>query len=201
MRICFLGDSFVNGTGDPEGLGWVGRVCASARRGGRDITAYNLGIRRDTSALVAARWRDEAERRLPPGVERRLVFSFGVNDCTLDEATGRPRLALAESLAHAGAILSAARNWLPTVMVGPPPIDDEDCNARVAPLSLALGELCAGLGVPFLPVFAPLSADPVWRHEIARGDGAHPGAAGYGVLAALVEDWGAVTAPELTSIK
>ena len=25
MRICFFGDSFVNGTGDDECLGWVGR--------------------------------------------------------------------------------------------------------------------------------------------------------------------------------
>jgi lysophospholipase L1-like esterase len=65
MRICFFGDSFVNGTGDDDGLGWVGRVVARARQGGRDVTAYNLGIRRDTSADVAARWVGEARLRLP----------------------------------------------------------------------------------------------------------------------------------------
>lgn len=26
MRICFIGDSFVNGTGDDTCLGWVGRI-------------------------------------------------------------------------------------------------------------------------------------------------------------------------------
>lgn len=29
-RIFFIGDSFTNGTGDPTGLGWVGRVCTQA---------------------------------------------------------------------------------------------------------------------------------------------------------------------------
>jgi acyl-CoA thioesterase-1 len=55
MRICFFGDSFVNGTGDDDALGWVGRAVASARHAGRDVTAYNLGVRGDTSADVAAR--------------------------------------------------------------------------------------------------------------------------------------------------
>ncbi|MDY6901411.1 MAG: lipase, partial [Cyanobacteriota bacterium] len=26
MRICFVGESFINGTGDPECLGWAGRI-------------------------------------------------------------------------------------------------------------------------------------------------------------------------------
>jgi lysophospholipase L1-like esterase len=30
LRICFVGDSLTNGTGDPDCLGWTGRVCASA---------------------------------------------------------------------------------------------------------------------------------------------------------------------------
>jgi acyl-CoA thioesterase I len=35
-------------------------------------------------------------------------------------------------------------------------------------------------------VFDALLADPVWMHEVAIGDGAHPGADGYGHLADLV---------------
>ena len=80
MRICFLGDSFVNGTGDDDCLGWTGRICSSARRSGRDVTHYNLGVRRDTSADILARWRQEAERRLSPDLGGRLVFAFGGND-------------------------------------------------------------------------------------------------------------------------
>ena len=40
--------------------------------------------------------------------------------------------------------------------------------------------------VPFVAVFDALVADPVWRAEVAAGDGVHPGAAGCARLAALV---------------
>ena len=69
VRPCFVGDSFINGTGDDTCLGWVGRVCAAMRASGRDLTLYNLGIRRDTSADIAVRWLDETSRRLPQGVD------------------------------------------------------------------------------------------------------------------------------------
>ena len=44
IRICFVGDSFVNGIGDETALGWVGRVCALAHTHGFPLTSYNLGI-------------------------------------------------------------------------------------------------------------------------------------------------------------
>src|SRR6202011_3560744 len=91
IRICFFGDSMVNGTGDDACLGWVGRVCAAARRRGRDLTCYNLGIRRDTSADVLARWQREAEARLLPEHDGRLIFSFGANDCCPGEDIGGAR--------------------------------------------------------------------------------------------------------------
>ena len=64
MHVCFVGDSLVNGMGDPECLGWAGRLIVAARRQGHDVTHDNLGIRRDTSADVRARWADEVGRRL-----------------------------------------------------------------------------------------------------------------------------------------
>ena len=136
MRICFFGDSLVNGTGDDDGLGWVGRVVARARQGGRDVTGYNLGIRRDTSAEVAGRWKGEANLRLPPECDGRLVFSFGANDCASNGADDGPRVGRAESLAHAEVILDTARRWLPTLMIGPGIIaSDREANARVRALS------------------------------------------------------------------
>ena len=71
LRICFVGDSLVNGTGDPACLGWTGRVCAAACDAGHDITYYNLGIRRATSADIHGYWRDEVTRRLPEGIAGR----------------------------------------------------------------------------------------------------------------------------------
>lgn len=49
IRICFIGDSFVNGTGDETALGWTGRLCAAAHARGFPVTYYNLGIRRKRS--------------------------------------------------------------------------------------------------------------------------------------------------------
>ena len=46
IRICFIGDSLVNGTGDEAALGWAGRLCAMANESDIPVTYYNLGIRR-----------------------------------------------------------------------------------------------------------------------------------------------------------
>jgi acyl-CoA thioesterase-1 len=187
MRICFIGDSFVNGAGDPTLLGWVGRVCAAARRRGRDVTCYNLGVRRDTSADVAGRWQEEARRRLPAEIDGRLVFSFGANDCTLD--AGAPRATPERSVENARAILGAAKQRHPTLMLGPAPIAIDDADPRIAALSRSYASLCVELGVPYLDLYTPLAAMSLWRLEIATGDGAHPGAAGYALIADLVEGW------------
>lgn len=53
VRACFVGDSYVAGTGDPAALGWVGRVAAAAIASGVRLSAYNLGIRGDTASMVA----------------------------------------------------------------------------------------------------------------------------------------------------
>ena len=65
VRICFVGESFVNGTGDPDCLGWAGRICVNANRKGYEITYYNLGVRRETSSELKNRWLTEVSYRLP----------------------------------------------------------------------------------------------------------------------------------------
>jgi lysophospholipase L1-like esterase len=188
-RIAFIGDSFVNGTGDPECLGWVGRVCRAAATRGHAVTVYNLGVRRDTSADIAARWQDETARRLAEGESSGLVFSFGVNDCVLE--SDRPRVAPEDTLRHARSLLAGARAVAPCLMIGPPPIDDDGVNRRLDALNPALAALSRSLGIPFLDVLTPLRDSPVWRAEASRGDGAHPAAGGYDELAGLVDDWAA----------
>ena len=117
VRICFIGDSFVQGTGDDACLGWTGRVCSQARRSGHDVTHYNLGVRRDTSEDIARRWRPEAYVRLPAEHPGRLVFSFGANDCAARAGAVGPRVAPARTLHVTEAILRDASGWLPTLMV------------------------------------------------------------------------------------
>jgi acyl-CoA thioesterase I len=192
MRVCFFGDSFVNGTGDDDGLGWVGRIVARARQGGSDLTGYNLGIRRNTSADVEARWMHEARLRLPAEHDGRLVFSFGANDCASNVIDGGPRVARADSLAHAEAILKAASNWLPTLMIGPFSIIGEpDANDRIGALSADYAKLCDRLAVPYLEIFRLTLSSPLWMQEVIAGDGAHPNRGGYTLVADAVVNWSA----------
>jgi lysophospholipase L1-like esterase len=187
MRICFVGDSFVNGTGDPECLGWTGRICAAARKQGCDLTSYNLGIRRETSGDILARWLDEVSRRLPAEYESRVVFSFGVNDTTIENR--QIRVDLDNSLKNTYQILTTAKQLFSVLMISPLPIGDREQNDRTAKLSEGLAEICRQLNVPYLNVFTPLQASTIWMSEVAANDGAHPGAAGYAELAKLVQNW------------
>src|SRR5690606_38662926 len=112
-RICFVGDSFVQGTGDTAGGGWVRRVAAAAVAAGYDITACKLGVRRDTSADVAARWQAECDARLRAECSPYLVFSFGANDMTADGEV--LRVPMPASVENFRSIISEARSRCPTL--------------------------------------------------------------------------------------
>lgn len=178
VRVCVLGDSYVAGTGDPEHLGWVGRVAAG---GPQPVTVYNLGVRRDTSADVLARWRAECAPRLPQGVDGRLVVAFGVNDTTAED--GGLRVRPTASAANLAALLDTSP-W-PVLVIGPPPVAEPAQNARITAVDALYADVCANRGVGYVRVAASLLVDPTWMAEI-RGDGAHPGAEGYARLAELV---------------
>ncbi|NLV80022.1 MAG: G-D-S-L family lipolytic protein [Rhodococcus sp.] len=185
VRLCVFGDSFVAGVGDPQCRGWVGRVGERALGSGVDLTVYNLGVRRDTSADVRNRWLDEAVVRLPAGFDNRVIVSFGVNDTTAqDDST---RVPTDDAVAHLTHVLgeAATRGWR-MLVVGPPPIADGDQNVRTATLDERFALVCAARNVPYVPVFSHLVTDPVWLGEVRSGDGAHPGSAGYDRLAELV---------------
>ena len=184
IRICFLGDSYVQGTGDPECLGWAGRLCVSARRAGHNITYYNLGVRRETSADIRHRWQAECEPRLLPDSENYLVFSFGANDVTLVD--GRRRVAESETLAHLQAMLQDAASRYRTLVIGPPPAADDGHNQRLALLSEHMEAAAGRLGVPWIATLPALINDTAWRDEVQNNDGAHPRAAGYARLAQVV---------------
>lgn len=187
LRICFVGDSYVNGTSDPEYLGWVGRVSVAARRKGYNLTSYNLGVRRETSADIAKRWRQEVQLRLPSGCKPFVVFSFGTNDTTLENS--HLRVAEARSVENVREMLRAAKQLAAVAMIGPPPTADVEQNLRTHRLSRLFAEVAENEDVPFLSVFAQLAEDTIWMSEVRAGDGAHPSAAGYARLAALVEAW------------
>lgn len=181
----FFGDSHTSGSGDPEALGWPGRVAAAAVAAGVPLTPYNLGVGGETSVQVAARWRAEATPRLRDDGDPRAIFAFGANDVTLRD--GRPRCTQEESLRSLEDALQGAHALgMRAFVVGPAAIDDEAENERIAELSAAFEALCARREVPFVPLVEELRRSETWRSELAVGDGAHPGARGYEQMASLV---------------
>jgi len=194
-RVLFLGDSFVAGVGDPTGLGWVGRVVAASFAAGDPLTAYNLGVRGDTSTDVAARWEGEADARMraAPEASYGVVFGLGVNDTTGEG--GGVRVAPGVAVDTLGLMIDSARDrGLDVLVVGPPPAgDDPEQDRRIRDLSTRFEEVAAARDVPFIVTFDALCGVPAWRAEAAGNDGRHPGAAGYRALADIVLDggWGA----------
>ncbi|RKN34960.1 GDSL-type esterase/lipase family protein [Streptomyces hoynatensis] len=189
LRVCFVGDSYLAGVGDPGCLGWAGRLAALAHAEGHPLTAYHLGVRRDTSAGVLARFVGECTPRLREAEDPRVVLSFGVNDATAER--GRTRVAPKESVANLGRLLgeAATRGWR-VLVAGPPPVAEAAHAARTARLDEEFARVCRDRAVPYVPVHASLLRSAVWMREVREGDGAHPGAAGYGELAArLAPHW------------
>jgi lysophospholipase L1-like esterase len=183
IRICFVGDSFVNGTGDEKALGWAGRLCASANTKKNCITYYNLGIRRNTSRDVLLRFARECAPRLPKSADGRVVLSFGVNDTLMEN--GNLRVSFEQSCANLREVLRRAGQYK-TILVGPPPVCDHDHNDRISALSQAYAREARILGVPFIELFAHLVADSRYRGEVTRNDGGHPTGRGYAKIAALI---------------
>lgn len=201
LRICFVGDSYVNGSGDDTGLGWTGRLCA--RRISREmrLTRYDLGIRGETTDQIGARWQSECKPRLPQGADNRVVLQFGINDVAVITGQGR-HLALEVSLASAAELVSAAAAAYPTLWVGLPPANvacspmhpsavleisfrQEDAIA----LNGAFQDLAAKLGVSYLDIQTPLLGDAAYLDSLTRGDRMHPDGHGYARIADLVDAW------------
>jgi lysophospholipase L1-like esterase len=202
LRICFFGDSIVHGTKDPTTLGWPGRLCAGAIDAGHDITMYNLGVRGETSEGVRRRWRDEAERRISPEMSGALAFAFGLNDSLVDR-DGSWRVKTHRIRENARAVLSDAGRWLPTLMIGPAPVDDTRMppqpadavrwatdNERIRSVSEILADVATEADVPYLDVFGSFVGDGRWQAAITASDSIHP-PEGYVLIAELVAAWDA----------
>lgn len=184
IRICFIGDSFVNGTGDETALGWAGRLCAAAHEQGFPVTYYNLGIRRNTSADMLRRWEIECSLRLPEGGDNRAVFSCGVNDTVIEN--GKVRISLEEARENIRQILCGAKKKYKVLMVSPPPVPDAEQNRGIRKLSQAFAQEAAAFEVPYIDLFSILESDADYMKEALKNDGFHPGSQGYQRMAAVI---------------
>lgn len=186
MILCFFGDSLTNGVGDPQALGWAGRLLAAARAAGHDVTGYNLGVRRHSSAAILARFEAEARCRVYEDQPMRLLFSFGVVD-----ALPKAGLPLEETIANTRQILERSRALGQALFVGPAPAADRRSSEAIAERGTAIATCCRELGVPYLDIFPELQASELYLDELVGGDGIHPGPAGYSHIFRLVNAWDA----------
>lgn len=192
VGMVFVGASTTAGYGDPKGLGWVGRVVARTQHPDLDLTAYNLGIRGNTSGDVVARWAAEAHPRWKDRAERRLVLSVGTADVRSGMTMARSRLNLAN------VIDEATNAGIGVFVVGLTPSLDADLNRRIEALADAQADVCSRRGITYVDCFRPLVSHDQWMADLAASpDRAHPGQAGYGLIAWLVlhngwNDWLAI---------
>jgi lysophospholipase L1-like esterase len=191
IRLCFIGDSFTLGAGDDTILGFPGRLTSQLRTTHKiNATSYNLGVRRDTSLDIAKRWESEVQTRLKHDQHEyagRLVFSFGTNDSVFEN--GHRRVSTVSSLTNAKDILVRAKKQWPTAMLGPPWTSVRDVDEGNRLLSREFGGLCEEIGVPFLALYDLLEGNEVWAREAEAGDGIHPNAGGYELIARAVGEW------------
>ncbi len=181
VALVFLGASLVAGVGDPKGQGWVTRVVGRTQHPDLQLTAYNLGVRGNTSADLLDRWATEVPSRWVGRTERRLVLSVGTNDIVSGISLARHRLNLANLLDD------AAAEGVGTFVVSPPPSDDDELNSRLEVLVDAQSDVCSRRGVPFVDSYHPLRGHDQWRTDLAASSVPHhPGQAGYGLIAWLV---------------
>lgn len=176
-RIHFIGDELVAGYGDARALGWAGRVMARTR--GLDVLWSALAVPGETTAQMAERWQSEVARRSTSAGINRLVVGIGTADVAAGVSPARSRLSVANILDKA---VSEHRRCL---VVGPPPLRHVDPDATAA-LSRAVGEVCSRRSIPYVETFEPLRNHEQWSSDVAEHDDAHPGQAGYGLLAWLV---------------
>lgn len=194
--VLIFGDSIALGTGDMRGVGWPGRLATYSP--GTSPTVYNLGVASDTTVEIARRWKSEAEVRVKPADDCTVVFAFGLNDATLEDA--RNRVPMEQCLDLASGMLRAAGSLGDVLWIGPTAVDESTQPRRVSSGELrekrnreieryddAFANLAKRISVPYLQLFPILMAEKGWSTKLA--DGVHPDADGHDRLASLITGW------------
>ena len=204
IRIGFVGDSITHGTGDETLLGWPYRLGQAEVGRGHDVTVYNLGIRADTSELVASRWLAECRARLIPAFDSATVFAIGINDSAHEKSAERDdrRVNLERSVRIITEMLTQAREFGPVLWVGPTPVVESFMpidripgviydfrNDAIDVYNRAYKEKAAELDIPYLDLFTAFSENSVWAESLNASDGLHPNASGYDLMADTIGAW------------
>ena len=182
----FFGDSVTLGVNDAPAGGWVARLAGKAAGKGLNVppdTFYNLGVRKNSSRSILARWEAEYKARAMEGCPSVLAFCFGTVDMVAPHAT--PNVPVGESAANAREILLKAKEYGTVLMLSAPPVKDEEHNQRLEALCTAYAAICRSIDVPFVDIFHPLM-EAGYIDDLA--DGIHPGPQGNELIASLLAE-------------
>ena len=180
VRIVVLGDALASSSGDPKGMGWLGRVLARTPVNEPQIDVYTLANPGDTTAKLLERYNGEAQMRFGPAGENRLVLVLP----NFDPASG---ISISRSRLNVATILDdATRRGISCFVIGPTPNRNPELNSEIEHLSAGFEDVCARRGVHYVDCFTPLIGHDGWTTEILADKGGRPGQIGHGLIAWLV---------------
>ena len=160
-----------SGVGDPKGLGWVTRVVGRTEHPDLDLTAYNLGVRGDSSARrPGTAGAPSARRAGPDRTEQRLVRQRRHRTTSSPASTLGPPPAQPGQHPRRRRRLRASRRS----SSAPRPPLDPDLNARLEVLVDAQADVCARRSVPFVDCYRPLAGHDQWRTDLSASERRHP---------------------------
>jgi acyl-CoA thioesterase-1 len=180
LRVIVLGDQLVTASGDPKGMGWVGRVQARTPQVDPTIELLTLAYPEDTSLTLAKRWLAEVQPRQNQLGRTQVAIALGNHDVRAGLSTSRSRLNLATVLDE------ALKYGLEPFVIGPVPHKEAALNSDIEQLSWGFEDVCARRNVPFVDCFHPLLGHDGWNTELQESATGLPGQIGYGLIAWLV---------------
>lgn len=182
----FFGDSVTLGVCDPAAGGWPARFAGELLTSGLASlpdTFHNLGVRKNSSAMVAARWEGECRTRSMEGVVNKLLFMFGTVDMAAPK--GHPNIPEDQSIANMLDILELAAKAGDVLMVSAPPVADEAHDKRLAALAQVQAAACDDADIPFFDLHAALAAR---GYRSLLVDSVHPGPEGNALIASVLAE-------------
>ena len=202
-KLVVLGDSGVQGWGDPLEGGWCERLRRHWMGHPNGPVVYNLGVRGDGLERLAARLVDEVGRRgeLRRQIPQGILIGIGHNDAArVGRADGRQQLDPEGFLFGLKRLLATAKALAPVHVVGLAPVDEAAMPyAEVLWYQLddirryeaLLEEACLDADVPFLPLLDGLLANPNWRQWLCA-DGLHLNTEGHRQVYERISHWPAL---------
>jgi len=180
LRVIVLGDQLITASGDPKGMGWVGRVQARTPQVDPTIELLTLPYPEDTSLTLSKRWQSEVQPRQNQLGATRLAIALGNHDVRAGLSTSRSRLNLATVLDE------ALKYGFEPFVIGPTPHREQTLNKDIEQLSWGFEDVCARRNVPYVDCFHPLLGHEGWNNELQNSPSGFPGQVGYGLIAWLV---------------